>query len=153
MYKMNMEHSMQFADHPLITVIAPIFQLSATLMKKSTRTSRISFVVRSRVSVWSLIIWFQQLLLFLLVYAKTSWSAIFTVKTGKAYKTFMQLKPLLLFDLKPFLVILLYLHFFFSFFNPFDLQSKNRTKILNTYFSFFIFQINTLKRTFSSTPI
>ena len=42
-----MEHSMQFADHPLITVIAPIFQLSATMMKKSTRTSRIYFVVRS----------------------------------------------------------------------------------------------------------
>ena len=136
MYKMNMEHSMHFADHPLITAIAPIFQLSATLMKKSTRTSRIYFVVRSTVSVWSLIIWFQQLLLFLLVDAKTSSSAIFTVKTGKAYKTIMQLKALLPFDLNPFLVILFYLLFFFIN-NLFDLQSKNKTKILDTYFSHF----------------
>ena len=42
---------MHFADHLLITVIAPIFQLSATMMKKSTRTSRIYVVVRSSVGV------------------------------------------------------------------------------------------------------
>ena len=59
--------------------------------------------------------------MFLLVDAKTSWSAIFTVSTGKAYKTIMQLKPFLLFNLNPFLVILL---FFF-----FDLQSNNKTKM------------------------
>ena len=47
----------------------------------------------------------------------------------KLYKTIMQLKPHLLFDLNPFLVILLYLFFFFFINNLFDLQSKNKTKM------------------------
>ena len=59
MYKMmNMEHSMQFADHPLITLIAPIFQLCVTVMKKKAH-AQVEFTLLyllEAVSVWLLII-------------------------------------------------------------------------------------------------
>ena len=84
MYKMmNMEHSMQFADHPLITLIAPIFQLCVTVMKKkSTRTSRIYFVVSVRSSVGvvadHLIAVTPALLAFLALIKMTSCSCLLT---------------------------------------------------------------------------